>query len=49
MPGVELDLGVMLRRKEQVVATLAKGVEGLLRKYKVSRYSGRGRLSAPAA
>ncbi len=47
VPGVELDLGVMLRRKEQVVATLAKGVEGLLRKYKVSRYSGRGRLSGP--
>jgi dihydrolipoamide dehydrogenase len=47
VPSVELDLGVMLRRKEQVVATLAKGVDSLLRKYKVTRYSGRGRLSGP--
>ncbi len=42
--GVELDLGAMMRRKEQIVAALAKGVEGLLRRHKVVRYQGRGWL-----
>src|SRR5215470_7716082 len=30
--GVELDLATMLRRKEQVVETLCKGVDSLFRK-----------------
>jgi dihydrolipoamide dehydrogenase len=45
--GVELDLATMLRRKENVVATLAKGVDGLFRKHKVTRHRGRGRLAGP--
>lgn len=43
--GVELDLATMLRRKEQVVEILCKGVDGLFRKHKITRYSGHARLS----
>ncbi len=42
--GVELDLATMLRRKEQVVDTLCKGIDGLFRKHKITRYVGYGRL-----
>src|SRR2546426_6299482 len=31
--GVELDLATMLRRKDQIVKTLSKGVEGLFKKH----------------
>ncbi len=42
---VELDLPAMLRRKETVVSTLTKGIEGLFKKHKVTRYTGQGRLA----
>jgi dihydrolipoamide dehydrogenase len=45
--GVELDLPTMLRRKEQVVETLCKGVDSLFRKHKITRYLGYGRLAGP--
>lgn len=45
--GVELDLGSMLRRKDTVVKTLTKGIEGLFAKNKVERVSGVGRILAP--
>src|SRR5438552_14303476 len=45
LPQVELDLTAMLRRKEQVVNTLTKGVDFLFKKNKVTRYTGRGRLT----
>ena len=45
--GVELDLGAMLKRKDKVVATLTKGVEGLFKKNKVTRYIGHGRIGGP--
>ncbi|HEY2825985.1 MAG TPA: NAD(P)/FAD-dependent oxidoreductase, partial [Pirellulales bacterium] len=45
--SVELDLPTMLRRKEQVVDTLCKGVDGLFRKHKITRYVGYGRLAGP--
>ncbi|MCI0541598.1 MAG: dihydrolipoyl dehydrogenase [Verrucomicrobiales bacterium] len=45
--SVELDLSAMLRRKEKVVATLTKGVEGLFKKNKITRYLGQGRLAGP--
>jgi dihydrolipoamide dehydrogenase len=35
----------MLRRKDQVVTTLTKGVEALFKKNKITRYAGHGRLS----
>ncbi len=44
---VELDLATMLRRKEQVVETLCKGVDGLFHKHKITRYLGYGRLTGP--
>jgi dihydrolipoamide dehydrogenase len=34
----------MMRRKEQVVTTLTRGVEALLKKNKITRYLGRGRI-----
>jgi len=45
--GVELDLTTMLRRKAQVVETLCKGVDGLFRKHKITRYLGHARLTGP--
>jgi dihydrolipoamide dehydrogenase len=44
---VSLDLPAMLRRKEATVQALTKGVEGLLRKHGVTRYTGHGRLAGP--
>jgi dihydrolipoamide dehydrogenase len=46
---VRLDLAAMLQRKERVVATLARGVEALFKKNKVTRYSGHGRILGPGA
>ena len=37
----------MLRRKEQIVELLCKGVDGLFRKHKITRYLGYGRLAGP--
>src|SRR5436190_9521921 len=34
--SVEFDLAAMLKRKEKVVATLTKGVEGLFKKNKIT-------------
>lgn len=44
---VQLDLAAMLHRKDQVVQTLCRGVEGLLRRQKVVHYRGRARLDGP--
>ena len=45
--GVKLDLAKMMGRKDQIVSTLTKGIEGLFRKNKVTRYTGHGRILAP--
>ncbi len=45
--GVSLDLPAMMRRKAEVVGTLAKGIDALLAKNKVARLSGTGRLAGP--
>ena len=37
----------MLKRKEQVVMTLTRGVEALFKKNKVTHYAGRGRFGGP--
>src|SRR5690242_19765798 len=42
---VKLDLEVMLRRKDQIVNTLTRGVEALFKKNKIARYQGHGRLN----
>jgi dihydrolipoamide dehydrogenase len=41
------DLAAMMRRKDEVVSTLSKGIEALLKKNKITRYAGVGRLSGP--
>ncbi len=43
--SVALDLAAMMRRKDEVVATLAKGIDALLAKHKVARVRGTGRLA----
>ena len=47
LPTVELDLAAMLRRKEQVVSTLTRGVDSLFKKNKISRYLGHARFTGP--
>ncbi|MFM1902660.1 MAG: Dihydrolipoyl dehydrogenase 3 [Planctomycetota bacterium] len=42
---VSLDLGTLLKRKDDVVSTLAKGIEALLKKHKIVRHQGTGRLA----
>jgi dihydrolipoamide dehydrogenase len=46
MTAVSLDLPTMLKRKDGIVSQLTKGVEGLFRKNKVTRYFGHGRIKA---
>ncbi|MBX3745804.1 MAG: dihydrolipoyl dehydrogenase [Verrucomicrobiae bacterium] len=43
--NLRLDLAAMLQRKRQVVTTLTKGVEGLLKKNRVTRYRGHATLA----
>jgi dihydrolipoamide dehydrogenase len=43
--GVTFDLATMMKRKDDVVSTLAKGIESLLTKNKITRYRGTGRLA----
>jgi dihydrolipoamide dehydrogenase len=46
---VALDLKAMLARKDGVVDQLTKGIAGLLKKNKITRYEGLGRLSGAGA
>ncbi len=45
--GIELDLSVMMARKEKVVSDLTKGIEFLLKKNKVDRIVGAASITAP--
>src|SRR5688572_20322523 len=45
----DLDLATMLKRKDQVVNTLTKGIDGLLKKNKITRYSGQATITGPGA
>jgi len=45
--GVAFDLAKLMQRKDEVVATLAKGIDALLKKNKITRYVGTGRLAGP--
>lgn len=49
LPEVKLDLAAMLRRKDEVVAQLTKGIDGLLRKNQITRLLGHGRITGPGA
>ncbi len=42
--NVEFDLAQMLNRKKQIVSTLSKGIDGLFKKNKVTRYLGSGSI-----
>jgi dihydrolipoamide dehydrogenase len=42
--GLKVDLPTMLRRKDQIVSSLTKGIDGLFKKNKITRYKGHGRL-----
>src|SRR4051812_49353972 len=42
--NVEVDLSAMLKRKDQVVTTLTRGVDSLFKKNKITRYAGLGRI-----
>ena len=44
--SVELDLATMMKRKDQIVRELTKGVESLFRKNQVTRFTGTGRIAA---
>lgn len=44
---VGLDLPAMLKRKDLVVSALTKGVEGLFKKNRITRFAGHGRLVGP--
>jgi len=44
LAGVELDLGAMMARKTEVVETLTRGVQGLMKKNKVDVYHGRAKV-----
>jgi dihydrolipoamide dehydrogenase len=43
--AVTLDVRVMLQRKDETVGTLTKGIDGLFRKHKITRYTGHGRIA----
>lgn len=45
--GIEADLAAMLQRKDEIVRTLTRGIDGLLKRHKIARYVGRGRLDGP--
>jgi dihydrolipoamide dehydrogenase len=45
--GVALDLAKLMQRKDEVVSTLAKGIDALIKKNKITRYVGTGRLAGP--
>jgi dihydrolipoamide dehydrogenase len=47
--GVELDLAALMKRKETVVQTLTKGIDGLFRKHRIERHVGHGRLNGPGS
>lgn len=44
---LQFDLSAMLRRKDQIVTTLTRGVEALFKKNKVTRYTGRASFVGP--
>ncbi len=46
---VKLDLGTMMARKDGVVKGLTQGVAGLMKKNKVTVFTGLGKLSGPGA
>jgi dihydrolipoamide dehydrogenase len=46
MAGITADLPTMLDRKEKIVATLTRGIDGLFKKNKVTRYAAQATIQA---
>jgi len=46
--NVELDLATMLKHKETIVKDLGRGIDGLFKKYKVTRFQGIGKIESPS-
>src|SRR6267142_6319116 len=44
---LKFDLAAMLKRKDQVVSGLTKGVDSLFKKHKITRYAGQARIESP--
>lgn len=44
---ISLDLKKMLSRKDKVVSDLCKGIEGLFAKNKITKFVGKGKITAP--
>jgi len=47
LPQVELDLAVMMGRKERIVGGLTKGIEFLFKRHGIARYAGLGHIDSP--
>lgn len=45
--SLALDLAALLKRKEKIVTILAKGIDGLFKKNKITRYAGLGTIAGP--
>lgn len=45
--GLSLDLAAMLARKEQIVSTMMRGIDSLIKNNKITRYAGHGKFTAP--
>jgi dihydrolipoamide dehydrogenase len=45
--AVTLDLPAMLRRKDETVSGLTRGIDGLFRKHRITRYTGQARIAGP--
>jgi len=45
--GLQIDLPTVLQRKDRIVSTLTKGVDGLFKKNKITRISGSARFNGP--
>jgi dihydrolipoamide dehydrogenase len=45
LTGIALDLPAMMARKDKVGAALGRGLDALLKKHKITRYTGHGRLA----
>jgi dihydrolipoamide dehydrogenase len=46
LPQPQLDLAVMMRRKDQIVSGLTKGIDTLFKRNRITRYYGHGRIDS---
>jgi dihydrolipoamide dehydrogenase len=46
LPQPQLDLAVMMRRKDQIVSGLTKGIDALFKRNRITRYNGHARIDS---